>query len=207
MEPRYNPHIFVQDNMEAAKAIILTPECGLTTQQRWDQETPWLMERIAFRNDEELVIDYGCGIGRIAKLLKNPVLGIDISPPMRHMAEVYTAREGFATAHSLMLQQFVKAGLRAHGAIAIWALQHVFDLEFDVQLLHRAIKPGGILWTLNQTRRYIPAIYEDDKFTWIDDGKSVIAELEAVGFEQEHSEIPPADLCQPGAELIEWLRL
>lgn len=203
----YDPRIFIQDTLEHAQAIILTPEQGLTTQQRWERETEWLATRIKFPSPMPLLIDYGCGVGRIAKLFENPVLGIDISPTMRQQAIEYVYRAGFATTHSPMLRMMVEAGLRAQGATAIWCLQHVRDPDYDTQLLHDALVPGSYLWTLDQTtRRYVPATYEDGNFTWIDDGASVQDTLVECGFILLHEEPMPKELCEGDARLRQWLR-
>jgi len=205
--PKYNPSIFLQDSIEHAQMIILTPEVGLTTQQRWEQETAWLVERIRFPSPIPLVIDYGCGIGRIAKQLENPVLGIDLSPTMRQQAIEYVHRSGFATTHPPMLRLLLNNGLHAHGAIAIWCLQHVLDLGYDTQLLFDALVPGSYLWTLDAARRYIPASFEDrQEFIWTDDGESVQANLDDVGFVLLREEAPPLSLCEAGAKLRQWAR-
>jgi hypothetical protein len=56
------------NNLAEAMSIILTPE-GSTTADRWETETPYLADLIgqqcALRPDS-LVLDYGCGIGRLA---------------------------------------------------------------------------------------------------------------------------------------------
>ena len=41
-EPRYCPQVFDQPDLADAKAIILTPEAGLTTDERWERETAFL---------------------------------------------------------------------------------------------------------------------------------------------------------------------
>jgi SAM-dependent methyltransferase len=86
-ECTYNPHIFDAIGEGHAKGIILTPEGGARTLERWEIETPYLVNLILNRvnlDRNSLVLDYGCGIGRIAKeLIKQTgchVIGVDISP-------------------------------------------------------------------------------------------------------------------------------
>ena len=43
----YAPQIFHTGNVEDAKKIILTPEAGMSTEDRWKNETPYLIELIA----------------------------------------------------------------------------------------------------------------------------------------------------------------
>lgn len=65
----YNPGVFETPDIEAAKAIILTPEIGTTTEERWRLETPYLIGQMLERQAigaNWLVIDYGCCIGRLS---------------------------------------------------------------------------------------------------------------------------------------------
>src|SRR5689334_11703310 len=96
----YHPDIFEVDDIESAKQIILTPEVGTTTQERWERETPFLVEEIgrALGLDENsCVLDYGCGIGRLAKGLIERyqcfVIGMDISTGMLLLAPKYVWSE------------------------------------------------------------------------------------------------------------------
>ena len=63
-EPRYCPQVFDQPDLADAKAIILTPEAGLTTDERWERETAFLRPFLEAL-PAGLAIDYGCGIGRL----------------------------------------------------------------------------------------------------------------------------------------------
>ena len=69
---KYTPEIFEKKSMEEAKNIILTQEKGTTTAQRWELETPYITESILSKvslTPQSLVLDFGCGIGRISKEL------------------------------------------------------------------------------------------------------------------------------------------
>ena len=71
--------------------IILTPEDGMSSVHRWKTETPYLMSLIEKHIvNGATVLDYGCGIGRLAKPLIEKhscdVIGVDISPNMRALA-------------------------------------------------------------------------------------------------------------------------
>ena len=73
-QPRitYDPHVFDAGTVDDAKWIILTPEESATTEHRWATETPYLatlISRCFSLSDKSLVLDYGCGIGRLAKEL------------------------------------------------------------------------------------------------------------------------------------------
>src|SRR5262249_29871734 len=91
----YNPEIFSVRNVREPKALILTAETS-TTDARWEQETPLLCGLIDARakiGPETVVLDYGCGIGRMSKALIERygcrVIGVDISPSMRALAVEY----------------------------------------------------------------------------------------------------------------------
>jgi SAM-dependent methyltransferase len=203
VQPKYEPGVFLQNTIEDAKQIILMPEAGLTTEQRWEQETDWLAGRVEF--GPGLVIDYGCGIGRVAKVLTNPVLGIDISPTMRAQAPDYVQRPEFGVTHPLFLRELVQHGLRASGALAFWCLQHCLDIEFDCSLLYDILRPGASLWTLDAPRRYVPATV-DGEFMWADDRKSVDETLYNVGFSFESKIMVPEELVQRDCYLKLWTR-
>ena len=64
----YNPEIFSVPDLLHAKKIILTAESS-STEERWKTETPMLAGLIAAHNKigpDTVVLDYGCGIGRMA---------------------------------------------------------------------------------------------------------------------------------------------
>src|SRR5437870_3609239 len=95
---KYHPEIFVVSTIEQAKAIILTPEPGTTTEQRWAHETPILADQLLRDlaiQATDLVLDYGCGIGRLAKALierrQCAIVGVDISVSMTQLAPGYTS--------------------------------------------------------------------------------------------------------------------
>src|SRR5690349_14906824 len=97
----YDPAIFDVADEATAKRIILTPD-GRSTDERWRVETPGLATLAGASlalDQDSLVLDYGCGIGRMAKALIERfgcrVVGVDISPRMREMAPAYVSSEKF----------------------------------------------------------------------------------------------------------------
>ena len=88
----YDASVFDVATIEAAKRIILTPE-NSTTQERWAAETPYLTDLITKHivlDRDTTVLDYGCGVGRMAKALidraRCKVVGADFSASMRALA-------------------------------------------------------------------------------------------------------------------------
>jgi hypothetical protein len=64
----YFADVFAVQTIEQARQIILTGE-GSTSAERWQVETPWLVDTISGLIDitpDTLLVDYGCGIGRVA---------------------------------------------------------------------------------------------------------------------------------------------
>ncbi len=203
----YDPRVFLCETEEAARSIILTPEAGLSTADRWEQETAWLKERMSF--PEGLVIDYGCGIGRLSKVIgdSNPVLGVDLSWSMRSQAEMYVQSGIFGAVSPTMLSCLVNAGsLQAAGALSVWCLQHCLQPEQDIAMLRAAVRKGGVLYVVNRHTRFIPARH-DGAFVWADDEKSIVTLLTSGGFRLVHREAMPEALCAAGADFMVLTRI
>lgn len=181
---QYNAGVFEVRSIEEAKRIALTAE-DTTTEQRWRVETPYLGAAIAKflePGKDSLVLDYGCGIGRMAKELIErcdcSVIGVDISLSMRQLGPAYVGSGRFAACSWAVLESMIEHGLRADGAIAIWSLQHSPRVEDDVARLDRALKPGAGLFVCNINRAAVPT----DR-GWLDTGFDIKALL-ANAFEE-----------------------
>ncbi|CAG1002370.1 hypothetical protein BURK1_02961 [Burkholderiales bacterium] len=178
---RYRPDVFDVTDEDSARRIILTPEGGESTRSRWERETP-CVTRLALQElgigPDSLVVDYGCGIGRIARELIAStgcrVIGVDISASMRRLAQSYVQSPRFEAIDPATLDARAAAGMRAEAAIACWVLQHCMDPGVDAGRLFEALRPGGRLLVVNNLRRAVPA----DR-GWVDDGLDVAALLDA----------------------------
>ncbi len=203
----YNPGYFDCPTIESAKEIILNEEVGLSPDERWDKETAWVRPMLSF--PQGLILDYGCGIGRLASVLARPVLGADISPTMRQHAHKYVAREDFAAISVLMLDSLIENGLRFDGGIAAWVLQHCLDPADDIARLARGLRQGASLFVLNRWNRAVPATKgtgDDIAKGFASDEVDVFALLETY-FAMESSVEVPATLCVPGAYARRYRRL
>ena len=178
-EFRHEPRVFERADEASAREIILTAEGDRSSAERWLLETPYLAALIL--EDLKLqgahrphVIDFGCGVGRLAAPLAAAgckVLGVDASLSMREMARVAVPGLTVATPHAFALlatREF------ADGAIAVWALQHALNFGEAVEQLSGALKPGARLVVVNSRRRCVPTDHG-----WLDDGINVEAELDA----------------------------
>ena len=189
MYARYHPEIFDAADLASAKEIILTSEGpGADTETRWAAETPYVMELIAKAFDlrpDMVVLDYGCGIGRIAKAMIDVsncgVIGIDISPSMRMMAPDYVQSDRFLAVSPEQFDMMVAAGLRVHAAISVWVLQHCFAPAEDIERIDRGLAADGRAFVLNMPKRAVPAVHDDvgasGSFVWASDGVDVASLL------------------------------
>jgi len=179
--PTYAPGVFNVNNVDEAKAIILTPE-SWSTEERWARETPWLAE-VAARGlgltSETILLDYGCGLGRLAreliKLTGCWVIGVDMSPSMRALAASYVASPRF-TACSPEMLPFMPA---CNAALAVWVLQHTIAPTNDIATLASRMWPGGKILVVNNLLRAVP-VSRDGSGTmsgWYDDGINIADEL------------------------------
>ncbi len=181
----YDPSIFMDiATVDDAVRVILTPEDGMTSAHRWKAEAPYLMTLLKKHIfNGATVLDYGCGIGRMAKPMIEDhccdVIGVDISANMRALATSCLGGENFIAVHPRMLDVYFSPGF-ADAAIAVWTLQHCFDPRQDIANIHRSIEQDDPLIVVNNVRRVVPV--GDGR--WADDQIDVDAIIRAGGFEQ-----------------------
>ncbi len=195
MRLTYHPELFDTPSVEHARAIILTGE-GSTTDERWQKETPWicglLAEHIPLTPDS-VVVDYGCGIGRVSKELIARhgcrVLGVDISAKMRAMAADYVQSDRFVAVAPDMFDGLVANGFMADAAITIWVLQHCLTPGDDMSRINAALKPNATLFVLNNIYRAVPTREQ----TWSNDGIDIKATLDR-NFQLLHTGKPPEEV-------------
>jgi len=190
----YHPEIFDVRNIDQARQIILTGE-GSTTDERWVSETPWLADEISNSmtiTPDTIVIDYGCGIGRMSKELIDRygcrVIGIDISDNMRALAIDYVRSNRFMSCAPEMLDALVARGLVADAAISIWVLQHCLKPNEDIDRIDRALRPGAAFFLLNNVYRAVPTREK----AWVNDGLDIKA-MVGEHFAKQREGIPPLE--------------
>jgi cyclopropane fatty-acyl-phospholipid synthase-like methyltransferase len=207
MRLTHNPAIFESPDLEAARRIILTSEGDRSTDSRWEQETPYLAELLGRElalGPNSLVVDYGCGVGRMAKALIERfgcvVLGVDSSERMRSLAPSYVESAAFSVVSRRMLQALSSSGLRADAAISVWVLQHCMDPREDIGLLREALKPGAPLGLVNNKGRAVPTVER----RWADDGADVRALVAQAFPERFVAELDAAIVGQNVAQGSFW---
>jgi SAM-dependent methyltransferase len=209
MTSTFDPRVFTVADLDAAKRIILTNEDS-STAERWEKETPYLADMIEQQlavNPGTLLLDYGSGIGRVAKALIERqgcyVVGMDISPHMRALGLGYVRSDRYTVCSPDMLVALVGSGLRFDAAISVWVLQHCAFPETDIGLLAAALKPAAPAFIVNNVQRAVPTV-EDG---WIDDGIDVRALLlETFGIEEE-GRLDAAFTSRAVAQHTFWARL
>ena len=194
----HRPQIFEVGSLDQARAIILTPD-GASTDQRWATETPWLVGHLAGQLEpraDSLLLDYGCGVGRLAKPLIErfgcAVLGVDTSQSMRQLAPQDVGADSFTVHAPHGLDRLLDHGLQCDHAYAVWALQHCAWPDQDIARIRRALRPGGRLSLVNARSRLVPI-----EGGWLDDGVSIPDLLDANGFTLLETASLPPDAAPP----------
>jgi SAM-dependent methyltransferase len=175
----YLPQVFDVLNMQSAREVILTHEGAASADERWHTETPYVADLIGQSVDvsaKTVLIDYGCGIGRLAKELIDRhqcrVIGVDISVNMRALAVDYVRSDRFLSCSPDMLDSMVGRGFTADAAFSVWVLQHCFRPADDIARIYRALAPKGRLFVVNNHLRAVPT-----NEGWVNDGIDVRALL------------------------------
>lgn len=170
--PVYLPSVFDQSELNDAKNIVLTPEDNVSVETRWATETPWLLSyALRHINPPSLIVDYGCGVGRMAGAMVQhgfSVVGVDTSFTMRQHAINEVSNDHFTPVGPSMFEDLVNSGLLADAALSIWVLQHCYNLESEIERIHRGLKKDGILMLVDMNFRAIPTDQG-----WVDDGQNV----------------------------------
>lgn len=199
----YNPAMFDMPDEETARRIILTPD-GRSTSDRWRIETPGLVTLAGPTlglTSGSLVLDYGCGIGRIAKELIErfgcTVVGADISPNMREMASNYVDSRRFSV---VSREELLELDCVFDAALAVWVLQHCHRPTQDCELIRGKLAPNGRLLVVNNFHRAVPVMERP----WANDGFDVPAYLARAFLEIERGELPSELLGETLATQSFW---
>lgn len=167
----YWPEKFDVADLDEAVRIILTPEDGTSPKERWEKETPPmadLFESLFDLGPDSVVLDYGCGIGRLSRELIERtgcgVVGVDISRSMRALSHIYTKSENFFSCSREWLRVLSSAGFRVDHACSVWVLQHCENPEEDIELIFHILAEGGTFCVVNLNTRCLPTSngWEDD---------------------------------------------
>lgn len=205
-EATYSPAVFNVHDVEQAKRIILTTEGKLTTAERWRTETPYLIsliEKSVPIYPGSIVLDYGCGIGRLSKALIDKfgccVVGVDISPSMRALAADYVKSDRFLACAPEALS-WINVGPGFDIAIAVWVLQHCHQVEIDIARIAGEMAPRGSLFVVNDRKRLVPT----REHGWANDGKDVRGLLDQSLTPHDGGELDTQVMGEPIASVSYW---
>lgn len=139
---------FKAGNQNEGKHSVVGDCNGHSCEERWEKETPAFARAILSHlpADSYTVLDYGCGIGRLAKEIlkqntKVTVLGLDASSDELALAEEYVSDSRFIPILPEELEQKVDL------VYCIYVLQHVpaVELRHAIERMFHFLKPGGKL--------------------------------------------------------------
>jgi ubiquinone/menaquinone biosynthesis C-methylase UbiE len=164
----YLKQVFDPQTLEHAKNVVLTPDPARPA--KFDEETEFLIEfinRLGIIVPNSLVLDFGCGMGRVARKLVETfgcrVVGTDISEKMLEFARRYAKSEKFTALPSYN-------GSDIDVAIVAFVLQHTEDPKKEIENLYHNLKPGGHVVLLDDGKRFVPSGVDKQGFViWSDD--------------------------------------
>src|SRR5258705_6489786 len=104
---------------------------------------------------------------------------------MRLLAPEYVLSERFAVWSPETLDKMIAKGFRADYCICLWVIQHALHPAEIIDRISRAMKPGGILYSLNQLTRCVPS----DR-GWVNDGIDMRAALRGAFSEENIHSLP-----------------
>jgi len=164
----YNYDFFTPISVEHAKEIVLGH--GIyNTNNRWNIETEWtkrLFKTQNFLNENSIVLDWGCGIGRLSKMMIETfncqVVGVDINQPMLNFAKEYVNDVRFTT---LLLKDFESNTIKFTNAISVWTLQHSDAIDYDLHLIKRSLEKEASIFIFEMLEPSIP-LKGNSQGTW-----------------------------------------
>jgi SAM-dependent methyltransferase len=183
---RYITNFFETTSVDSAKNLILSDNHLMDTKQRWEAETPFVGDMIIEElglTENSTVLDYGSGLGRLAKHLITRigcrVIGVDISSSMRRMSVEYVGSTRFTAASFDEFDALVQDGTVVDGAYAVWVLQHSAVPAADIIRIKQALRPEGRCYLLNARGRCVPC-----DIGWVNDGINIFQQMHEHGFHE-----------------------
>lgn len=177
---KYLYDTFIPTSMQHAMDIVLTPDAENPT--KFEDETNRLVDMIASEgliNDRKVVLDFGCGMGRVSKKLIErfgcEVIGLDMSIDMLKLATLYVANlNKFVTCSSFIRESVIDV------CLAVYVLQHVEFPVKEIETIARSVRKDGYFILLNEaTTRLVPGgIRQDNSVIWYNDSFNVFTEVE-----------------------------
>src|SRR5215831_18186690 len=160
----YTPGIFDRNSIAAAKNVILTVPRDIADEfwERATVATGHLIVEAMWPTRDDVLLDFGCGIGRLAKELIGRtgcrVVGVDISAAMRAHAIEYVASDRFSVISCEEFAQLAANRTRAFsGAYSIVVLQHVLEPQIELRRIAATCNIGAPFFVHNSVSRCVPS--------------------------------------------------
>jgi ubiquinone/menaquinone biosynthesis C-methylase UbiE len=176
----YIKEVFDVTTFAQAKNTVLTDDPS--NPNKFENETNFLIDTIAkqnIMNPQSIVLDFGCGMGRVSKKLIEKfdceVIGVDISNSMMQFANIYVSKpRKFKTMNSYNIPNSIDV------CVSTFVLQHVQDPKTEIELICSNLKPGGYLVLVNEHKRFVPGDVDTNRYVvWQDDGFNIFGEIES----------------------------
>lgn len=181
--PLFNPRDFTDGQHQ------VVGHCnGYSMEERWKEETPLFKDIIVSHlKGDEVILDYGCGVGRLAKEVLEAfpnvkIIGVDTSPEMRKLAEEYVGSDRFSTKSPEEL-----GNDNFDFAYCVYVLQHI-PPEFIDNAIKQVAQSSDKLLVVNSVAR----MYATPE-GFVNDGYDVLGEV-AKHFTKVSWAIPPKNL-------------
>jgi SAM-dependent methyltransferase len=159
-------------------------------EERWKEETPLFAKIIISQlKGDETILDYGCGVGRLAREIievmpKVKIVGVDTSSEMRKLAEEYVASERFTTCSPEEL-----GDRKFDFTYCVYVLQHILPQYVD-NAIKQVCNSSNKLLLVNSVAR----MYASPQ-GFVNDGYDVLGET-AKYFKEAEWAIPAMKLVE-----------
>lgn len=184
----YHPQVFDPNSLDEAKQLSAPMPDGVTEENYWEKLPYWLMAnmgKISHMKKSQIILDYGCGIGRLAKQFCNEkvyIIGVDPSSKMRKYTEEYVKNHVYFTAMSPeFFTRLVESGFRVDHAYIVDTLSHCHPtiVSQTLNLVNSAIKTGGFLMVYDSKKtRSVPYKMGDKPIEWKNDSYDIWQTIE-----------------------------
>lgn len=175
LKKRYVSRAFDVYSLDQAKNVVLSCEQNLP--EKFENETNLLVGYLDELLKKDIrILDFGCGMGRVSKeILKRcecDIVGTDISPSMRSFAKNYVDNDKFQVYKNYDLKNSIDI------CLCIFVLQHVENLEKEIENIYNVLKYDGYLILLNEFKRYVPVdVDEQNYIVWMNDELDVFEKV------------------------------
>jgi len=180
--------LFKPSSLEEGKHGVVGDCNGISMEVRYAEETPVFARKILkLLGKGAYILDYGCGVGRIAKEIFKQntgvyITGLDASEEMRKLAVENVSSDQFRTMDP---RDFIEEGFDL--VYLVYVLQHIPAIEIReaLQRIHFALKDDGILFYCSSDYRmairHDQGGFFDDRFLGVNLQEELSRYFELVG--------------------------